>query len=555
MNAGTADAATQAAGRGQTPAGASAGSPRGLSVEGLRKRFGSVRALQGVTLHAQSGHVHALLGENGAGKSTLIKILSGVTRADEGSVRLDGELLTLGRPAASTAAGVRTAFQELSTIPELTVAENLLFGREPSIGGRVLRRRLNARAAALLAGLGLERIDPTAQVSTLALGDRQLLEVAKALREAPRLLVLDEATSALSSEDSGWVLEQARLAAQRGAVVLLITHRLAEVRAAADRITVLRSGRAVLEGSTSDYDDEQLITAMLGRRMERLYPPLEPASGGSALSVRGLRVGARVGPLDLDVAEGEILGIGGLQGQGQRELLMALAGATAWASGSATLRERPYRPRSPQDALAGHVALVPEDRQREGLLLTHTVRANVTLGALGRIVRHGLIDARRESATARAGAQRVGVAIDRLGTLAGTLSGGNQQKVVLAKALVGEPSVLLLYDCTRGVDVGTKAEIFALMSQLAAAGTTILFYSSDLSELVHMCHRVAVMVEGQVRGVLSRGQLSEGAILRVAVGTHHSTDGAVGADRAADLAQHGAARLQARGDDDGGRAA
>ena len=487
-------------------------------IEGLHKRFGSVRALQGVSLHAQAGHVHALLGENGAGKSTLIKILAGVTGADEGTVRLGGQPLRLGHPRASAAAGVRTAFQELSTIPELSVAENLLFGEEPTLVGRVRRRRMQARASELLAGLGLERIDPTAPVSSLALGDRQLLEIGKALRGEPRVLVFDEATSALSAEDSAWVLRQARLAAERGAVVLFITHRLGEVREVADRITVLRSGRDVLEGATAEFGDEELITVMLGRRVERLYPTLAPPRGDKTLSVSGLRVGHRVGPLDFDVAEGEILGIGGLQGQGQRELLMALAGAAPW-SGSASLRGEPFHPRSPQAALREHVALVPEDRQREGLLLTHTVRANVTLGALAQLVRRGFIDGRREAKTAREGAERVGIASDRLGAPAGTLSGGNQQKVVLAKALASKPSVLLLYDCTRGVDVGTKAEIFALMEELAAAGTTILFYSSDLSELVHMCHRVLVFVEGEVRGVLEREGLSEESILRVAVGT------------------------------------
>ncbi len=517
MILGTSIAATDA-GRGPSPVGGGAG-PRGLAIEGLHKRFGSVRALQGVNLHAEAGHVHALLGENGAGKSTLIKILSGVTGADGGTVRLDGEPLQLGHPRASAAAGVRTAFQELSTIPELSVAENLLFGEEPTLVGRVRRRRMQAVATRQLAALGLERIDPATPVSGLALGDRQLLEVAKALRGEPRVLVFDEATSALSAEDSAWVLSRAREAAERGAVVLFITHRLGEVREVADRITVLRSGRDVLEGATSGFGDDELITVMLGRRMERLYPTLAAPGADTVLTVEGLRVGHRVGPVDLEAHAGEILGIGGLQGQGQRELLMALAGAVPWSAGDATLRGAPYRPRSPEAALGDHVALVPEDRQREGLLLTHTVQANVTLGALAHLVRRGLLDSRREQQTASEGARRVGIPAERLGALAGTLSGGNQQKVVLAKALVGKPSVLLLYDCTRGVDVGTKAEIFALMEELAAAGTTILFYSSDLSELVHMCHRVLVFVEGQVRGMLTREGLSEESILRVAVGT------------------------------------
>jgi ABC-type sugar transport system ATPase subunit len=233
-----------------------------------------------------------------------------------------------------------------------------------------------------------------------------------------------------------------------------------------------------------------------------------------------MRVGARIGPVDLDVREGEILGIGGLQGQGQREVLMALSGARRWAAGTAELDGLSYAPGTPADALARGVAYVPEDRQNEGLFLAHSVRANITAATLGRFVRRGLLAPAAEADAARRGAQRVGVDARRLPARVSTLSGGNQQKVVLAKALLDEPRVLLLHDCTRGVDVGTKAEIFELMTDLAAKGTAVLFYSSDLSELVHLCDRVAVMVEGRVRGVLDRDELSEDSILRIAVGDH-----------------------------------
>jgi ABC-type sugar transport system ATPase subunit len=497
-----------------------------LTVEGLRKAFGAVRALEGTGLRADAGQIHALLGENGAGKSTLMRILSGVCPADAGTVSLDGRPLTLGRPAAAARAGIRTVFQELSTIGHLTVAENLLYGREPTMLGLVRRLRVRADAVALLERFGLGRIDPDALVSELALGDRQLLEVVKALRERPRVLILDEATSALSATDSAWVLDHGRRAARDGAVVLLITHRLAEVRQVADRLTVLRGGVDVLSGAPGDFDDDALITAMLGRRVERLYPQRAPAGDRVALRVDGLRAG-RTGPLDLQVREGEILGLGGLQGQGQREVLQALAGALPWTAGEASLGDAPFRPGSPGQALRRRVAFVPEDRQREGLFLAHSVATNITAAALARFARHHVLDRRAEARGAADGATRVGVDRARLPARVTTLSGGNQQKVVLAKALVDEPDVLLLHDCTRGVDVGTKAEIFALMAQLAAAGTAIVFYSSDLSELVHMCDRVVVMVEGMARGVLERSELSEGAILRLAVGQadHRDTPG------------------------------
>ena len=500
--------------------GRSAAAEPALQVSGLRKAFGPVRALEGVDLYAHAGEIHALLGENGAGKSTLIRILSGVTSANGGDVRLDGAPLTLGRPVASARAGIRTAFQELSTIPHLTIAANLLYGREPTTLGIVRRRRVRADASALLKRFDLGRLDPDARVSELALGDRQLLELVKALREQPRVLILDEATSALSATDSRWVLEHARRAAQAGAVVLFITHRLAEVREVADRLTVLRAGVDVLSGAPSEFDDDALITAMLGRRVERLFPERAPARPARALEVRGLQVG-RIGPLDLDVKAGEILGLGGLQGQGQGQVLHALAGARAWTAGSARLDDDVFAPSNPRDALARRVAYVPEDRQREGLFLGHSVAHNITAASLSTFIRHGLLDRRGEARGAADGAERVGVEGTRLSARVDALSGGNQQKVVLAKALLAAPKLILLHDCTRGVDVGTKAQIFELVARLAADGAAILFYSSDLSELVHMCDRVAVMVEGRVRGTLERGALSEDAILRLAVDHAH----------------------------------
>ncbi|MDE3133017.1 MAG: sugar ABC transporter ATP-binding protein [Acidobacteriota bacterium] len=488
-----------------------------LRATDVHKRFGAVRVLEGTSLEARAGEVHAVLGENGAGKSTLMRILAGVIRADAGQVTLDGEPVVLGSPSAAVAAGIRTVFQELSTIPQLTVAENLLYGSEPSVAGVVRPRRRQAMARALLERFDLGRIDPAAAVSELGLGDRQLLEVVKALREPPRVLILDEATSALSATDSAWVLAQGRAAAEAGAVVLLITHRLPEVRATADRITVLRSGEAVLTGTEDELEDDALIAAMLGRRVEVLYPSRQAPSEERVLSVEGLTAPGLPGPIALDVSRGEILGIGGLQGQGQRELLMALAGAQPWTGGAASLLGESYAPRSPREALRRGVAYVPEDRQREGLFLGHSVQSNITISSLGRFVRYGLLDTLAELQAAQKGAVTVDIGRDRLGAKVSTLSGGNQQKVVLAKVLLDEPTVLLLHDCTRGVDVGTKADIFKLMARLAAAGTAILFYSSDLSELVHICDRVAVIAEGRLGAVIPREELTEDAILRVAV--------------------------------------
>jgi ABC-type sugar transport system ATPase subunit len=489
-----------------------------LQIDGLKKRYGGLVALDGARLHAAGGEVHALLGENGAGKSTLIRILSGVIRPDAGLILLDSDRLNLDSPAAARAAGIRTVFQELSLVPDLSVAENLLFERPP-LGplGRVRRLRLHAEARELLARHQVEGIDPTAPAGSLGVAQRQLLEIVKALRLAPRLLILDEPTSALAQEESEWVLRTAREVAAAGAIVLLITHRLAEVRAAADRITVLRSGETVAEGTRDELDDDTLIAAMLGRRIERLYPARKGTAGRTLLEVDEFRVGHRLGPVDFRVRAGEVLGIGALQGQGQRQLLMGLGGAVPWR-GRLRLEGREFQPRSPGGALAAGVALVPEDRQREGLFLGHSTRRNISISSLSRLTRsHFLLDARREGRTTRASAERMRIPVNRLDQRVGALSGGNQQKVIFGKVLLTEPKLLLLYDCTRGVDVGTKAEIFQVMAELADHGVAVVFYSSDLSELVNMCDRVLVLHDGRVSGIVE-GNLSEEQILRLAVG-------------------------------------
>ncbi|MGI5127985.1 sugar ABC transporter ATP-binding protein [Pseudonocardia sp. CA-107938] len=485
----------------------------------MTKAYGNNPVLNGVDLTVRPGSVHALLGENGAGKSTLIKILGGVTAADAGDVVLAGRRMPLGSVTAAQRCGVRVVFQELSTIAHLTVAENLLYRAEPHRFGLVDARRLRRRAQELLEQFGMTRLDPARRVTDLDLAERQLLEVVKALAAHPRVLILDEATSALSSTDSDWVLDQGRRAAARGAAVLLITHRLGEVRDTADRLTVLRSGRNVLEGSPGELDDDTVITEMLGRRVERLFPARQAPTADIVVEVRGGSSGDRLGPLDFTVRAGEVLGLGGLQGQGQGEVLRALAGAARWTAGEVTVRGRPHHPRTPAEAIAAGITYVPEDRQREGLLLSRTVLVNSSLGSLWALVRHGLLDRRRERSRAAQVSAQTGVPPDKLTAPVSALSGGNQQKVVLARALYREPAVLLLHDCTRGVDVGTKAEIFRLVSELAAQGTSVVFFSSDLGELAHFCDRVVVMAEGRVRGCLDaqRGELSEEAILRLAL--------------------------------------
>ncbi|HEY8723678.1 MAG TPA: sugar ABC transporter ATP-binding protein [Gaiellaceae bacterium] len=490
-----------------------------LDVRDLHKRYGALVALAGTSLSAYGGELHALLGENGAGKSTLIRTLSGVVRPDAGTIVLDGKELQLRTPVDARRMGIRTVFQELSQIPDLSVAENLLFESPPlSPLGRIRAGKVRSEARALLDRFGIVGIDADDRVGSLGFAERQLLEVVKALRMRPRVLILDEATSALSAAQSDWVLARAREVADDGAIVLLISHRLAEVRSRADRITVLRSGLTIAEGAPADLDDDAIIEAMLGRRIERLYVEKAREPGETVLKVHDYAVGPRLGPLSFDVRAGEIFGIGALQGQGQRQLVMGLGGALR-SRGEVTLQGRRYAPRSPRHALRAGVALVPEDRQREGLFLSHSIRRNMSISSLDRLRSPlGGIDLRRERRETSEQARRMKLPADRLDHPVSVLSGGNQQKVVLAKMLLTSPKMLLLYDCTRGVDVGTKAEIFQAMAELADAGVVVVFYSSDLSELVHMCDRVAVLAEGKLRGILERGELSEERILRLAVG-------------------------------------
>ncbi|HWA80187.1 MAG TPA: sugar ABC transporter ATP-binding protein [Acetobacteraceae bacterium] len=493
----------------------------GLSVRHLQKSFGGVRALSDGSVEARRGEVHGILGENGAGKSTLIRVLSGVISRDDGEVILDGQSLRLGSPAEALRANIRTVFQESSLIPALTVAENMLFDRLP-IGWhwRLRTRALRFQYARLMDGLGARWLDPSARVAALSVADRQLLEVAKAIAASPNVLILDEATSALSLADAEWVLHQARRIADGGGVVLFVSHRLQEVKAIADRVTVLRSGRTVFEAKADEtVSEDDLIEAMLGRRLARLYPQRESKTqSGTLLQVDRLRVGTRLGPVDFMLGAGEILGVTALPGQGQRELLMSLSGDLRY-EGAVALAGRRYAPRSPAEAQKYGVFMVPEDRQTEALFLHHSVQFNVTCSVLTALTRgFSVLDPRREQETARSGANRVGLDPQRLPNQVATLSGGNQQKTIFARALLGKPKVFILFDSTRGVDVGTKADIYRLVAHLADEGMGVIFYSTDFTETLHVCDRILVLHAGRIAGTAPAKAWDEEKLLRCASG-------------------------------------
>jgi ribose transport system ATP-binding protein len=489
-------------------------------VNGLSKRFGGVVALDKASFSARAGEVHALLGENGAGKSTFIQILAGVMRKDEGRIELEGADYAPITPDAARARGIVTVFQELSPIPDLSVEGNIWFRREPrTLLHMVDRRAMRRQTEALLAHYNFPALPPGQELRRLSLAERQIVEIAKGLAQEPRIFILDEATSALAARETEWLLDLTRKLAAEGRLVIFISHRMGEVRAVADRLTIFRGGRTVAAHPADDVSDDEIVTEMIGRRLERLYPARVPhATGRVALEVSNLSAGARLPGVSFSLGEGEVLGVGGLQGHGQRELFQALFGVSR-AEGQTSLWGRRATIASPRDALIGRdgIALVPEDRRGQGLLLGKSVRENLTLSVIRRISSHGILRQDREAALVKEMVDFLRIKVSTPEQQTDTLSGGNQQKVIFGKMLLTEARVLLLYDPTRGVDVGTKSEIFQLMRDLAQQGYAILFYSSDLAELVNVADRVMVLRLGRVAATLEGDQITEDAILRAAL--------------------------------------
>jgi len=487
-----------------------------LEADGIGKRFGGIVALRNMHFAASAGEVHAILGENGAGKSTFIQILSGALAADEGEIRLRGAAFRANAPGEARVAGISPVFQELSLIPHMSVAENVWFGSEDLTPlGTISRSRINARTRDLFATLGLPSIAPDAAVRSLSIGEQQLVEIAKGLAPDPDILILDEATSALLPREVDWLLGIARRRADAGKLVLYISHRLGEVRRIADRVTVLRNGETVGTEATARLSDDDIIAMMIGRRLNRLFPVRRAtATERNALKVEGLTVGHQLRRVDFALREGEVLGVAGLQGHGQRELFLALFGALR-SEGRVEVWGTPVSVRNPRHALSKSVgmALLPEDRRNQGLLIAKSVRENVVLSAMSRIVRMGFIDRHAEAKVVSEASFNLQIKAATPEQIVGTLSGGNQQKVVLAKLLATDARILLFYDPTRGVDVGTKAEIFDLMRDLAARGYAILFYSTDLAELTNVADRALVLSYGRIAAVLTGDEITEDRIL------------------------------------------
>jgi ribose transport system ATP-binding protein len=491
-----------------------------FAAKNIRKAYGGVHALADASLSCFAGEVHGLVGQNGAGKSTVIKILSGAVSPDGGALLREGRPIRLASPLAARGEGIGTVFQELSLVGDLSVAMNLLYGT-PGITrwGRFDLRSLIARAEEQLATLGLQRLDPRALVRDLSLSDRQVLEVAKVVLRRPRLLILDEATSALPPADVEWLQRIAADFAGKGGAVVFVSHRMQEVMSFSHRLTVFRGGKDVGTGRVSEFGHDDLIELMLGRRIDSSFPPKppRPAHQKPLLELSRMKSGRRLEHVDLKLYPGEILGVGGLQGQGQRDLFLALYGAQPM-SGTLTVAERAATLRSPAAAIRAGIALIPEDRGSEGLFQTLAIRDNILIGNLGNVSRLGLLLGGAPQRLVQRMLAMLEVKLRSPYQEVGGLSGGNQQKVLLARALAQEPRVLLMYDPTRGVDVGTKTEIYRLMREQCARGVGVLFYSSDAAELAGVSDRVVVLHDGSIGAELAGDALTEESVVRAVVG-------------------------------------
>jgi ribose transport system ATP-binding protein len=491
--------------------------PPAIEAAGLSKRYGAVQALDGASFEALPGEVHALVGENGAGKSTLIKSLCGVTAPDSGTIRVAGEEVVLRSPQVAAQHGIGVVFQELTLLPWLTVAENLLLHREPRGAlGLIRRGALSERAAAVLDEYGVDRIDPGELVAELSLAQRQIVEIVRAVSHRPRVLFLDEPTSSLAEPEVEWLFRMVRTLRDGGTCVVFTSHRWREVTTLADRITVFRNGSEV--ATRTELEEQEAIRLMTGRSVgEIAHENSPPPQSGTVLEVSELASG-QLRDVSLSLHEGEILGIGGLEGQGQRELFLALFGVQR-SSGEIRVGGKPLRPRSPKDAIrAGvRIALVPEDRKSEGLFLPLSVRENLTLPILDQLGRWGLLRSGLERDRVRDVVERMRIVTRDDAQAVGTLSGGNQQKVLLGRWILADARILLFYDVTRGVDVATKQDIYQLMLDLTAEGRSILYYSSDTAEVARLAHRVLVLREGRVAAELAGPGIDPERIVSAAV--------------------------------------
>lgn len=495
--------------------------PQVLVLSRIEKRFGPVRALGGVSFDCRRSEIHALIGENGAGKSTLMRVLAGIYAPDAGQITVHGQPVRLAGPHDAQRLGISMVNQDTRLVPDLKVAQNIFLGREP--GGALLVdcAKMEAQAARLLGRFGVP-IDPAARLGDLRLGERQLVEIARALTTEPSVLILDEPTSALDGAETERLLAILADLRAGGTGIIFISHRLPEVLRIADRITVLKDGETVGTVSAKSVDESALVSMMVGRPVEVAYPPRSAAIGGTVLEIEGLTSPGRFHDVSFEVRAGEILGLGGIQGNGQADVARALFGALP-ASGDVRLQGRTLSRRSPRRAIEDGLIYIPGDRRREGLFLPHAIARNISVPHLPAWARYGILSPRREMEAAHRVIHDFAVRTPSAAQPVALLSGGNQQKVVLGRWTLGKPKVFIFEEPTQGVDVATKLEIYRRIRALAAEGAAILLVTSDLLELIALADRIAVFADGRVVDIVAGDDATEERIVGSAVRNPRAT--------------------------------
>jgi rhamnose transport system ATP-binding protein len=521
-----------------------ASSPPALELQHAAKSFGAVQALIDGSVTLRGGEVHALLGENGAGKSTLVKIIAGVHQPDSGTLAVNGKEVTLHGPAAARAAGIAVIYQEPTLFPDLTVAENMFIGRQPlRQGRRIDRRAMQDEAAAIFKRLGVP-LDPARVARGLSIADQQVVEIGKALSLDARVIVMDEPTAALSAAEVDRLFEVIRTLKAQNAAVLFISHRLEEVFAICQTVTVMRDGKHVLTSDLAGLTANDLVRAMVGRELAERPPEAAGVKPGEpVLTVERLTREGVFTDISLTVRSGEIVALAGLVGSGRSEVARAVFGIDRYDAGQVTVRGKQLKKASPVSAMTAGVGFVPEDRRQQGLVMDMSIQQNVALASLGTLRKGGLIRSSAERAMATDWGSRLKIKYGRLTDPVAMLSGGNQQKVVLAKWLGRKPSVLIVDEPTRGIDVGTKAEVHNLLTELARGGVGILMISSELPEVLGVSDRILVMREGTLVAEFSHADASEEAVMSAAMGQHRvANHGATQETNRDGDANHGAAR-------------
>lgn len=489
-----------------------------LKMEGICKSFPGVRALDEASITVRKGEIHALMGENGAGKSTLMKVLNGLLEADKGSIWFDGEEIHVGNPAAAMKKGIAMIYQELNPVRDMTVAENIFLGREFTRGKGIFtdKRKGEEEAAVLLKKFGLN-IKPSAKMRGLSIAKMQMIEIVKAVSSKAKLIVMDEPTSSLTDDEIKVLFQKIKELKKEQVSVVYISHRMEEIFEIADTVTVMRDGRYIDTKSVGEIDKNALIHMMVGRELSNIFPKISVSIKEPLLEVKNLS-SRHFSEVSFHVRRGEILGFYGLVGAGRSEVFKSIFGMEAYDSGEIIVEGRPLNIRNPHQAIKAGIAMVTEDRKEYGLVLCRSIRENIALPNLDRFCRKLFLDSRREQKECQSIAEKMSVKMSSMNQLAGNLSGGNQQKVVLSKWLIQNPKILVLDEPTRGIDVGAKAEIHSLMCEFAKQGMAIVMISSELPEVMGMSDRIMVMGEGRIKGEFRYGEYSQDEILACALG-------------------------------------